>query len=89
MILLKLIITLVLLIENLVKSIMQLKILKKLLEINPSYTLAHLNLGITLADLGQKDEAVKCFEQVISIEPDNSLAHEKLKELSTEIRVSI
>ena len=56
---------------------------EKAIEINSSYTLAHLNLGITLADLGQKDEALKCFEQVISIEPDNSLANEKLKELSS------
>ena len=39
---------------------------------------------MTLEDLGQKDEAVKCFEQVLSIDPDNSLAHEKLKELSSD-----
>jgi len=44
--------------------------------------LAHLNLGNILSDLGQKDEAVKCFEQIISIEPDNYIAHEKLKELN-------
>jgi len=60
------------------------KSFEKATEINPSYSLAYLNLGITLTDLGQKDKAIKCFEQVLSIDPDNSLANEKLKELSSD-----
>ena len=56
---------------------------EKAIEINPSYTLAHSNLGLTLIDLKQKDKAIKCFKEVLSIEPDNSFAHEKLKELSS------
>ena len=36
---------------------------EKALTINPDYAEAHNNLGVTLKDLGQLDDAIKCYEE--------------------------
>ena len=57
---------------------------KKALSLNPDFPDAILNLGISLyrlfrtAKIDMLDEAVKCFEHVISVRPNNAYAYNNL-----------
>ena len=41
----------------------------------PGHVAAHTNLGNTLADKGQLDEAIACFRQAIELDPKLALVH--------------
>ena len=45
---------------------------------NPACWLAHNNLGNTLLNKGQTDEAISHFQEAIRLEPENALAHNNL-----------
>ena len=37
--------------------------------VNPNYSLAYSNKGISLDELGRKNEAIKCYDRAITINP--------------------
>jgi len=47
----------------------------KSIELNPNYTDAYINKGITLDDLGKSEEAIKCYNKSIELNPNDSLAY--------------
>jgi tetratricopeptide (TPR) repeat protein len=55
------------------------------LEHHPAYVSAHVTLGRALMDLHQYDDAIKEFEQVLHIAPDN-LAAQKGREKARDHR---
>ena len=46
--------------------------------LNPSFPVAHLNLGLALVQLGQLDEAEQQFEETLRLDPTNSKAADYL-----------
>ncbi len=48
------------------------------LEIRPEFAEAYNNLGLTLSDLGRKDEAVNAFKKGIELSPDSPEAYNNL-----------
>ncbi len=61
------------------------KALKKVIELDPEYCLAHLNLGVNYMREGQKKDAERCFARVIELSPHGSqirlMARKNLTEL--------
>jgi len=48
------------------------------IEIQPNYSSAHNNLGLTFKELGEFEKAMKCFQTAIEIQPNYSAAHNNL-----------
>src|SRR5947208_16911790 len=51
---------------------------KDAIELDPEYPDAHLNLGMTYADLDQREEAKAEFKAAIELEPADPLARHEL-----------
>src|SRR5208337_3919134 len=45
------------------------------LRLQPTFISAHTNLAVVLADLGQRDEAMARYDQVLRVRPDDAEAH--------------
>ena len=54
------------------------KKLEKLLKINPDFALAHNDLGVLHYSLGDKDEALECYEKATRLEPNNAIFQKNL-----------
>ena len=48
---------------------------KKALTLKPNYSEAHYNLGVTLRELGQIEEAIKSYKSALSIKNEHPNAH--------------
>jgi len=55
-------------------------LLRKSLEINPTYAVTHFNLGLALTQKGQTEEAIVEYQTSLALDPDNAEAHIKLGE---------
>jgi len=51
---------------------------KEAIELDPEYPDAHLNLGMTYADLDQRDEAKAEFKAAMDLDPQDPLARHEL-----------
>ena len=58
--------------------------MRKSVELNPDYMVAHLNLGFTLGHLGRRREAIEQLRFVLEKEPTNEAVLSKLSELAAE-----
>ena len=61
--------------ENLRKQVLN---IKKVIEINPDYAVAHYNLGNVLQELGDHPKAIKSYQRAIQIAPNYAEAHNNL-----------
>ena len=57
---------------------------EKALEISPEHPAIHRNLGILLAMLGRKQEAIVHLRKVLQIVPNEPMARETLDSLEAE-----
>ena len=57
----------------------------QVLKINPNYTNAHYNLGVTFKELGENQKAKDCFEKTIEINPNYTNAHNNLGNIFQEL----
>lgn len=59
---------------------------RKAVELNPSFAEAHYRLGVSLARLGRRDEAISSLRRCLEIEPNHEGARWWLKELGVRPR---
>jgi Tfp pilus assembly protein PilF len=52
--------------------------LREAIQLNPNETLAHVNLGNLLDEIGKEDDAAIAYQEAIKIEPKNVHAHYNL-----------
>ncbi len=62
------------------------KAYREVLELKPDFREASFNLGVTLRDLEQFDEAKSIFENLVAIEPRAALAHNNLGYIASHQR---
>jgi tetratricopeptide (TPR) repeat protein len=48
--------------------------LKRQLRLDPEYVKAWYNKGCVLANLGEKEKAIECFDKVMALDPDDIYA---------------
>jgi len=53
-------------------------LIKKAIDLKPTFAEAHSNLGNSLKGLGKLDEAVTSYHRALSIKPDYAEAHNNL-----------
>lgn len=58
---------------------------RRLLEKQPEWVEANINLGTLLYEQGEHPEAAQCYRRAIDIEPDNALAHFNLGSVLDEL----
>jgi Tfp pilus assembly protein PilF len=61
-------------------------VLRRALELQPKSAVAHLNVGLALADLSLKEEAIKKFEEALRLSPQLAEAHYNLGRALYELR---
>jgi Flp pilus assembly protein TadD len=57
------------------------RVFNKSLEIDPLSAKTWYDKGVTLKELNMEDEATRCFEKVLELEPTHTLARHKLKQM--------
>jgi tetratricopeptide (TPR) repeat protein len=58
------------------------KTLRKAIEVDPGYAMAHYNLGVTLQQLGRTDEAIAEVRRAAELDPQNTRTRDYLKLLT-------
>ncbi len=61
------------------------EIIRKIIESNPDFALAHNNLGLLLADMGRKEDAEAEYRETLRINPDYAYAHYNLGNLLSDM----
>jgi tetratricopeptide (TPR) repeat protein len=61
------------------------KIIRKIIELNPELAVAHYNLGILLKEMGRKEDAEAEYREALRIDPDYAEAHYNLAILLGEM----
>lgn len=58
---------------------------RHVLEKNPRWVEPHINLGTLLYEQGDREEAARCYERAVALEPANPLAHFNLGSVLDEL----